>query len=386
MFRLAIKMLFGDTAKYVMLLAGLVFATFLMVQQASVFCGLIRWTTATLKNVGAPIYVVEPKVEQVNELNPLRDTDVALVRSVAEVRWAMPLYSGLQKVRLENGNFQTVQLIGIDAASFAGGPGRLREGRLEDLRLPNTVIIDQVAIERLSVDQKRPIGIGSTFEINDIEARVVGVCTAMRSFTGGPYVWTTYERALQYTPPQRKMLSAVLAAPAEGIAPETAAAAIRRQTGLRAYVNGSFGSHPDDFNTSTIWWYIRNTGIPISFGTTVVIGFIVGMAIACQTFYAFVLDNLKNFGALKAMGLSNARLSAMLWIQSFTVGVIGFGIGLLLTAGFATGALENDQPPFYMPQAVPLAAFAVIQVICFLAALLGVIRLGLYEPAMVFRA
>jgi putative ABC transport system permease protein len=386
MFRLAIKMLFGDTAKYVMLLAGLVFATFLMVQQASVFCGLIRWTTSTLKNVGAPIYVVEPKVEQVNELNPLRDTDVALVRSVSEVRWAMPLYSGLQKVRLENGNFQTVQLIGIDAASFAGGPVRLLDGRLEDLRLPNTVIVDQVAIERLSVDRKNPIGVGSTFEINDIEARVVGVTEAMRSFTGGPYVWTTYERALQYTPPQRKMLSAVLAAPAEGVDAEAAAAAIGRKTGLRAYVNHEFGKDPNDFNTSTIWWYVKNTGIPISFGTTVVIGFIVGVAIACQTFYAFVLDNLKNFGALKAMGLSNIRLSVMLWIQSFTVGVIGFGIGLLFTAGFATGALENGQPPFYMPAVVPLAAFAVIQVICFLAALLGVIRLGLYDPAMVFRA
>ncbi len=386
MFRLAIKMLFGDTAKYLMLLAGLVFATFLMVQQASVFCGLIRWTTATLKNVGAPIYVVEPKVSQVNELNPLRDTDVALVRSVSAVRWAMPLYAGMQKVRLENGNFQTVQLVGIDAASFAGGPVRLKEGRLEDLRLPNTVIVDQIAIERLSVDKNKPIGVGSTFEINDIEARVVGVCEAMRSFTGGPYIWTTYERALQYAPPQRKMLSAVLAAPVEGMDADTAAAEITRKTGLRAYVNRDFGANPNDFNTSTIWWYVKNTGIPISFGTTVIIGFIVGVAIACQTFYAFVLDNLKNFGALKAMGMSNFRLSMMLWIQSITVGIIGFGIGLLFTSAFATGALENGQPPFYMPTVVPMVAFVVIQVICFLAALLGVVRLGLYEPAMVFRA
>lgn len=386
MFRLAIKMLFGDTAKYVMLLAGLVFATFLMVQQASVFCGLIRWTTATIKNTGAPIYVVEPKVEQVNELNPLRDTDVALVRSVASVRWAMPLFSSMQKVRLENGNFQTVQLLGIDAASFAGGPVRLLEGRLEDLRLPNTVIVDQIAIERLSVDKTRPIGIGSTFEINDIEARVVGICEAMRSFTGGPYLWTTYERALQYAPPQRKMLSAVLAAPIAGVSPDDAAAEITAKTGLRAFVNRDFGSNKDDFNTSTIWWYVRNTGIPISFGTTVVIGFIVGIAIACQTFYAFVLDNLKNFGALKAMGMSNLRLSLMLWFQAVTVGVIGFGIGLLCTSAFATGALENGQPPFYMPDVVPLAAFGVTQLICFLAAMLGIIRLGMVEPAMVFRA
>ncbi len=386
MFGLALKMLFGDTAKYLMLVAGLFFATFLIVQQASVFCGLMMWTTSTLKNVGAPIFVVEERVQQINEINPLRDTDVSRVRSVTAVRWAMPLYSGIQRVRLESGSFKTVQLLGIDAGSLAGAPTRMVEGNLEDLRLPNTVIIDELAVTRLSEDRKHPIQVGDRFEINDIEARVVGICKAMRSFTGGPYIWTTYERALQYTPPQRKMLSAVIAAPIDGMTADEAAAEITRKTGLRAYVNRSFGDNPNDLNASTVWWYVRNTGIPISFGTTVVIGFIVGIAIACQTFYAFVLDNLTYLGALKAMGMSNARLSLMLIIQSATVGMIGFGIGLLATAGFAYAAIENQQPPFVMPWQIPVAAFVVIQVICMVAALMGILRLSLYEPAMVFRA
>ena len=382
-------MLFGDTAKYVMLIAGLFFATFLIVQQASVFCGLMLWTTATLKNVAAPIFVVEERVEQINETNPMRDTDVDRVRSVSSVRWAMPLYSGIQRVRLSDGSFKTVQLVGIDAASLAGAPGRMVEGRLEDLRLPNTVVIDQLATTRLASNPKDPstkIKIGDRFEINDVEARVVGICEAMRSFTGGPYVWTTYERALQYTPPSRKMLSAVIAAPVKGMSVEQAAADIERSTGLRAYVNQDFGKDTKDFNTSTVWWYIRNTGIPISFGTTVVIGFIVGVAIACQTFYSFVLDNLKHLGALKAMGMSNVRLSMMLLFQAFTIGIIGFGLGLLATSGFAMGALKNGQPPFFMPWQIPVFAFVAVQLICMLAALLGIIRLSLYEPAMVFRA
>ena len=389
MIGLALKMLFGDTAKYLMLVAGLFFATFLIVQQASVFCGLMRWTTATLKNVGAPIFVVEERVEQVNETNPMRDTDVARVRSVSAVRWAMPLYSGIQRVRLTDGSFKTVQLIGIDAASLAGAPARMVEGNLEDLRLPNTVVIDELATQRLSSnpgDPSKRIKIGDQFEINDVEARVVGICEAMRSFTGGPYIWTTYERALQYTPQSRKMLTAVIAAPIEGMTSDEAAAAIEKATGLRAYVNRDFGDNPKDFNTATVWWYVKNTGIPISFGTTVVIGFIVGVAIACQTFYAFVLDNLKHLGALKAMGMSNFRLSLMLVFQALTVGIIGFGLGLLATSAFAMGAIENGQPPFYMPWQIPVGAFLAVQVICMLAALMGIIRLSLYEPAMVFRA
>jgi putative ABC transport system permease protein len=262
----------------------------------------------------------------------------------------------------------------------------MKEGRIEELRLPNTVIIDELAVTRLATDKNHPLKVGDRFEINDIEARIVGICEASRSFTGGPYIWTTYDRALQYSPSTRKMLSAVIAAPVDGISPDQAAREITRATGLRAFVNQGFGGNPNDFNTSTVWWYVRNTGIPISFGTTVLIGFIVGIAIACQTFYAFVLDNLKHLGALKAMGMGNLRISLMLVIQSSVAGLIGFGIGLLFTAVFAYFAIEKQQPPFIMPWQIPVVAFCVIQLICMVAALFGIIRLSLYEPAMVFRA
>ncbi len=379
-------MLFGDTAKYLMLVFGLFFATFLILQQLAIFCGLMRWTTATLKNVSAPIYVVDPQVTQVNETSPMRDTDVARVRSVASVKWAMPLFNGIQRVKLDSGSFKIIQLVGIDSASLAGAPQTIVSGNLNELRLPNTVIIDELAVKFLSSDPNKPIGIGDRFEINDIEARVVGIAKSMRSFTGGPYVWTTYERALQYAPPQRKMLSAVIAAPMDGMSAEDAAREIQEKTGLKAYVNREFDFNaPEDFNYVTVFWFVKNTSIPISFGTTVIVGLIVGIAISCQTFYAFVLDNLKHLGALKAMGMSNFRLSIMLIIQSMTVGLIGFGIGLLATAGFTFSAIQQGAP-FFMPVMVPFAVFVAIQLICLLAAFLGIIRLSLYEPAMVFRA
>lgn len=396
MLRLALKMLFGDTAKYLMLVAGLTVATFLMAQQTAVFCGLMSWTKSTLKNVPAPIWVVEEKVEQVNETNPLLDTDVARVRSVSSVAWAAPIYSGIQRVRLENGNFKMIQLIGIDANTLAGAPAKMLQGDLMKLRLPHSVIIDDLGVTRLASKRGQKVKVGDVFELNDQEARVVGIADAATSFTGGPYVWTTYERALQYVPAQRKMLQAVICAPREGVSLNQAVADIQRETGLKAFVNreadfGEFwaqrgGGKTDNFNVSTVWWYVKNTGIPISFGTTVIIGLLVGMAVSCQTFYSFVLENMRHLGALKAMGASNGTLCLMLITQAFTVGIIGYGIGLFLTAGFAMGALKNEQPPFYMPEFVPFAVLGVVLGICTLAALLGIWRVSKLEPAMVFRS
>jgi putative ABC transport system permease protein len=369
-----------------MLVFGVLFSTFLMTQQSSVFCGLMRWTTATIKNAPAPIWVVETEVRQVNQTIAMRDTDLGRVRSVIGVDWAMPLYSGVQNVRLTDGSLTVVQLLGIDSTTFAGAPTKMLSGNIEALRQPNAVIVDDLALKRLSPNPKVPLIMGDTLEINDKEARIVGVCKAMRSFTGGPYVWTTYERALTYAPTQRKMLSAILVSPSQGKGVEEVATEIERVTGLKAFVNTGFKSSERDIGTATIFWYVKNTGIPISFGTTVLVGFIVGVAISCQTFYLFVLDNLKHYGALKAMGASNSKLCMMLMAQVSVVGMVGYGIGLFLASIFGLFAIKNLQPPFYMPDVIPFAVMGVIFIICALSSLLGILRVSLLDAAVVFRA
>jgi len=185
MLRLALKMLFGDRAKYAMLVCGLSFCALLMSQQTSVFCGLLLWTTATVRNIRVPIWVADSKVEQVNEVVPMREVEVQRVRSVVGVEWAVPLFWNILQARLPDGTFQGVQLTGLDSASLVGRPAKMREGRIEDLRLPNAVIVDQVALEKF---RKRGISlkVGAVFEINDKEARVVGICETERSFLGSP--------------------------------------------------------------------------------------------------------------------------------------------------------------------------------------------------------
>ena len=273
MLDLALKMLLGDRAKYIMLISGLTFASLLMTEQTVIFCGIMQWTGSTLDNVSAPIWVVDPMVEQVNDTEALRDTDMNRVRSVEGVAWAAPFYQGNLRTRMRDGSFKFVQLIGIDATTFAGAPTEIVQGKLEDLRLPNTVIIDEYGEQKLSRDPAKSIGVGDYFEINDHEARVVGVCKSRMYFTGNPYLFTTYDQAIQYAPGTRKMLSCVLAGVQAG---EDAAAVARRiteATGLKAFTKR-------EFFWVTIWWFIKNTGIPVAFGATVLLGFVVGLAIS----------------------------------------------------------------------------------------------------------
>lgn len=379
MYFFALKMLLGDRGKYFMLISAISFCTLLITQQTSVFSGLMLWTTATLQNTRMPIWVMDKNVVQVNEVKAMRDTDLSRVRSVAGVAWAVPFYFSLQQARLYDGHFQTIQLFGLDSATLIGAPPVLIEGQLEDLWQDKAVILDEVGLEKLSEERGKLLKVGDSFDINDHEVRIVGICKAARSFFGYPFVYTSYERALSLVPKTRRNLSFILVQPAENWTADQTALEIQNQTGLKALTE-------QNFFWSTIWWFVKNTGIPISFGTTIFLGFIVGISVSGQTFYNFILENLGNLGALKAMGANNALICRMLIFQALFAGFAGYGIGIGLTSLFGFMTFKTGQPPFYMPYQILLWTFLCILFICSLSAFLGIRRISKLEPAEVFRA
>lgn len=375
---LALKMLFGDRTKYMMLISGVVFATLLMTQGMALLAGIMSWMCSTLRNVRAEVWVADPRVEQIADNKPLRETDVFRVRSVDGVEWAVPLYSGGNTVKLFNGASKPVTLIGVDATTLVGSPVSMLHGSLDDLRVPDGVIIDEYGSKLFGESIGRQLKIGDEFELNDRRAQVVGICEAHRSFTGGPYLFTTYDRAVLYAPPQRKMTSYILVGARENVDLQALANSISSKTGLRALTE-------KEFMWTTIRWYIKNTGIIINVGTIVLIGFVVGTVISGQTFYSFIVENTRNFGAMKAMGLSNTRLAGMMILQSMVVGLIGFGIGQGIVATLGNILLLAEKVPFLLLWPIPIAVFVPITLICLFSASLGIWRISKLEPAIVFR-
>ena len=199
-----------------------------------------------------------------------------------------------------------------------------------------------------------------------------------RTFQSQPVVYTTYSRATQFAPRERKLLSFVLVKTREGEAPATVAARINEVTGLKALTQ-------DEFKELTVRYYLRYTGIPINFGVAVVLGFIVGMAIAGQTFFNFTLDNLRHFGTLKAMGAGNGLLLRMILLQAAVVGAIGYGIGVGLASlvGFLS---RNSELAFRMPWQLLLVSAGAITFICLFSAVLAIRKVMRLEPAIVFKS
>lgn len=388
---IALRMLFNDRAKFFGILMGVMLASLVITQQGSIFSGIMWRAFSAITDMPAPdIWVMDPKVQYIEDNKPMTSTQLSRVRSVEGVEWAMPLFKGNIRARLENGQIQNCNMLGLDDQTLIGGPIRLRSGRLEDLRRADAVIVDRWSAEgRLarripSVNPDgtpgtatRPLQIGDVLELNDNRALVVGIAETTRSFQNLPTIFTTFNRAVQFAPRERRTLSYVLVKAEPGLDLKQLKDRISRRTGLAAYTS-------DEFKWMTVSYFLKYTGIPINFGLAVALGFLVGTVITGFMFYNFTLDNLRYFATFKAMGCGDGKLLWMIILQSLTVGVLGYGLGVGVTALFGN-SVRNAPIAFYLTWQLLVVCGCAVVVICMLAAMLSSRKVISLEPGVVFK-
>ncbi|MDZ7628945.1 MAG: ABC transporter permease [Parvularculaceae bacterium] len=380
MLRIALKMLMGDRAKYFALVFGIAFATLLMSQQVSIFIGLMTRTANQVLDIReADIWVMDPRVRYVDEVEALPDEALGRIRSVPGVGWALPLYKGLAILRTPAGALNQVSLIGVDDASLVGAPRTWLAGDLSALKEPDAIVFDAQGAEFVWPGEDPVAAVGREAEINDYRVSVRGIADASAPFITFPIAYMRYSLAARITPPTRNKMSFVLVRAIEGQDPKALAETIANATGYQALTR-------IDFAWRSVNYYLTRTGIPVNFGITIALAVIVGVAITAQTLYLFVVENLKQFGALKAIGATNAQIAGMVLLQSAVVGAVGFGLGIGVCALFfkvTTGvpALEG----FVLRPEVLFGVGAVVAIIIVLASFGSLTKVFRVDPAIVFR-
>jgi putative ABC transport system permease protein len=314
--KLAYKLLVNDEAKFSALLLGITFAVFLMMFITSMFSGVMNHASSTVINIGAPLWVMDPTVETISNSVGMPDYVLDAVRSMQGVKYAVPLYSGGALVKLADGNYQSVTVIGLDDTSLYGRPD-LMEGKIQDIYAENGfVVVRDAEFSKLENPH-----IGSEFELNDHRGVIVGIArVATSGLCGLPTLYTTYERAIQYIPNPRYTISYVLVEPKS---PDDIPR-IKQQVealGYRARTKEEFMEKTEDF-------FIYKTGGGTNMLIMTAISFLVGLSISGQTFYTFILENLERFGALKAIGTKSRDLVRMILFQASFTALTGYGLGV----------------------------------------------------------
>jgi putative ABC transport system permease protein len=374
----ALKMLTGDRAKYLGLVFTIAFCTFLLENQTSIFAGILKRTGSQIADItDADIWVMDPKTEYFEQTKALKDTDLTRVRGVDGVQWAVKLFKGSPVARTSDGKFAVSFCLGLDDATLTGAPRKMLLGSWERLREPDSVVLDKAGYVLLFPGE--PLELGRTLELNDHKVTIVGISDPPAPFLSFPVIHTRYSEAVNFVGRERTQLSYVLVKPQPGVNAEELCGRIEAQTGLRARTS-------NQFQWDCIRYYLKNTGIPVNFGITITIAVIVGVLVAGQTFYLFTVENLKQFGAIKAIGVTNWRLVGMILLQAFTVGLIGFSLGTGMAAQFFDFFSQKiaTRGLILMWQNVVITG-ACIGFVMIFASILSLRRVLVLEPAIVFR-
>jgi putative ABC transport system permease protein len=375
MWRIALRMLFGDRAKYLSLVFGLSFAVLLIAQQGAIFLGLMLQATGPLQNISqADLWITDPYLKWVSETRNLSEADLNRVRSVPGVAWAEPFFNTRAACDLPSGDFRFVNIVGVSRNTMVGRPPVVTAGRLEDLRIADAVLVEESARAKLGWPE-----IGDTLKLNDRRALVVGFCRAKFGWDSPSVVYTTFENAITYTPLGRNKIPFILVGVREGTPIAEVKARIDAMPDLQALT-------PNGLRMQTINFIMKETGIGINFGITVSLGIIVGLTVSAAIFYQFTLENIRHFAVLKAMGATNLAMTAMVLMQAVVVGVVGFGIGVGGAGLFSLSARKpGAELAAYFPWQMLLIAL-VGTVVCLSAgSLLSLRRVLRLDPAVVFK-
>lgn len=386
MLSIAIKMLLGDRAKFVSLLLGVAFASFLIAFALSYFAGFMSRSYALIEeNPRVQVWVMDPAVRAVDQTINIPANALLQVRSVPGVATAVPLALGTADARFPDGRFQSLQVIGVDDATLGGVSPTMRAL----LRRPQIAFLDAGGTEGKLVTADpaqpgaarteiptRPLKAGDELQINEKRVLVGGISNELRRFPPRPLLVTTFSNAVRSLPPERHRTTLLLASVRPGADPRLVAAAIERDTGLRARTSA-------DFKSDTVWWLMANSEDVGDIAAMLSMAILIGFGVTGVMLYIFTIESLGQYAVLKAMGAKARLILAMVFAQAALCGALGAGIGLGLCtlSGYYVSSIGY---PFRMMWPAPVATLVLVLVVCVVAALLSVRPVLKLSPATVF--
>jgi putative ABC transport system permease protein len=373
MYRFALKTLIADRGKLLTALVGVVFSLVLVNVQGGLFEGLMQKASILIDNCEADIWVAHRNVQVVDLPEHIPEIYLNRVRGLPGVDRADPYIVSNAYAELDDGSYENAWLIGFDPASGLGGGWSFTAGGRDELRRPDAVSIDELDAQKFG-----GLRVGDVFEIRGQRARVSAMTRGILPFTTTPYLFMTLDNARRYAAIPDGYCSYFLIKASPGADLDSLCARVREQVPqMDVYPAAEFS------RLSRNYW-MKRTGIGISFGASTLLGVLVGLVMVAQSLYALALDHISDFATLKALGAENRTIYRLVVVQALAVAGAGATIGgamVLLIRHF----WSNPLAPIHIPGVLLFGSIGLVFVICLSASLLPFQRVRGIDPVIVLQ-
>ena len=365
--------LIHDKVRLGVTLTGIVFAVVLIVVELGLFVGFTTTTSGLIDQSRADLWITAARVGYVEVGVPFSERKLYTVLKTPGVAHATNYIARFTQWKRPDGRQESVQIVGVDPDQPLGGPWNLVRGNQRLLKEADSVIIDELYMDKLGVDR-----LDQVIEISGRRARVVGFTRGIRSFTTSPYVFTSFKSAQAYAnvPVDQTMFMLVRVSEGADVADV--------RSSLQAQLPDSDVHTTSDFSSMTRQYWMFTTGAGVAVLLAAALGLVVGIVVVAQTIYATTMDHLKEYGTLKAMGANNSYLYRVIIEQAVTSAVVGYVLAMAVSYVVVKGS-QSGGAAILVPMEMVVGMLGLTIVMCVGAALVSINKVTRLDPALVFK-
>lgn len=386
---LAWKNLLEDVPRFLVALAGIVFAITLLTVQIGLYNGFVKSTSLSIEQSSADLWIAEKHVAFFEVTLPLSYDHLAHVRALPGVARAEALIIHPILWRSPRDTIQGARIIGLDPTNRLFAAHFSREA-LAKLQQPYNVLVDGAQLRALD------IAVGESGSIGELPAHLAGLTHATQPIVSPPFFYASLETANAYTPSPLAFFT-----PAEATKPEPLA-----DTDTISYIlvkrdprvplptlEQSIARRLPDVRVMTTQelvqitrsFWVGRTGIGFVLSLIAIMGLAVGIIIVGQILYTSVNEHLREYGTLRAMGTSDGRLYLTIVRQATFMAVSGYIPSLILGLFIRSVAASHGVEILITPWTASIVLLATLAM-CIGAGVFAMHRVINTDPAMVFRA
>lgn len=369
----ALKTLLSDRGKALTALVGVVFSLVLMNLQGGLYFGLIHKASLLTDRCDADIWVGHRLVENVDFAQNIPVERINRIRGLDGVAVAEPYIVAKGVATLQDGGYEDVWIIGVEPQNMLGGPRSFAAGSAEDLLRPDAITIDELDAAKLGNPE-----LGDVLEVNGQRSKIVAKTHGVLGFLTTPYIFSTLTtaRRLSSTPAGRCSYFLVQARSDADI-PVLRSTIATLLPDMDVLTADEFGRRSQDY-------FLRRTGIGISFGIATILGLLVGLLMVGQSLYALALDHVSDYATLKAIGAGGRQVSRVIMTQAMAIAALGSAIGVALVVSMQR-AISSPIAPVEIPPELLGGGVIVVVLICIVATILPSFRVRRIDPAVVLQ-
>src|SRR5579875_3016488 len=371
----SLKILWHGRHRFLPAILAVAFSAVLIAVQFGVLLGTLAVTSRPIDHAAAQIWVGIRGLPSIELGHPIPEDWLFRIQGEPEVEDVEDYLFEFNYWHKPTGGSVHCCIIGARLEDSAlGAVFYLTPEMRTQLTEPGAVVVDKTELDRLGLQQ----GIGETAEVAGHKVRIVGLVHGFKSIWG-PYVFCSMQTArrilFQYRPDQVQYL---LARCRPGADVPALIGRLRQKYPEMTIISDR------DFSSQTRLYWLTRTRIGVALGLTAVLALLVGLVITSQTLYAAVTSSLREYAVLRALGLPRWRIMALVFAQSFWIGLAGVATSVPMTLALArlAGAIGAE---VLLPAWLLAGTITVTMTIAIVSGLLALRSLRLVEPANLLR-